>query len=45
MSRKFSYKGMMDGLARSNFVWMNYSSESSINTDIASIEIKLNIPN
>lgn len=47
MNAKFSYKKLMDSLARCNFVWINYNRESVVDMSygIQQVEVKLNIPN
>ena len=44
---KFSYRKLLDGLARSNFVWINYNRETTMGSsiEISKFEIKLKIPN
>ncbi len=44
---KFTYKKLLDCLARSNFVWINYNKETSydLTSGVQRLEIALNIPN
>jgi len=43
---KFTYKKLLENLARSNFVWINFNRETVVdNTSVNQVEVKLNIPN
>ncbi len=47
MRNKFNYKRLLDNLARSNFVWINYNREESVSnlSNLQQLEVRLNIPN